>query len=142
MYKTITFLITISFLVKIRLIHSGSDESDKNEKIKSKQRIGSRAMGGCHGGTLTETWKKSKCSTYNGQAYFMKGTDTIHTEKILLQQVEDELSYNTTIKGQNDDEPVSFILTDRKKRNLFLKIESITIHKKSATRRFQRQSGD
>jgi hypothetical protein len=28
------------------------------------------------------------------------------------------------------------------KRNLFLKIESITIHKKSATRRFQRQSGD
>jgi hypothetical protein len=24
--------------------------------------------------------------------YFMKGTDTIHTEKILLQQVEDELA--------------------------------------------------
>jgi hypothetical protein len=23
-----------------------------------------------------------------------------------------QLSYNTTIKGQNDDEPVSFILTD------------------------------
>jgi RNA-binding protein YhbY len=48
-------------------------------------------------GTLTETWKKANDSTYNGQAYFMKGTDTIHTEKI-LQQVEDELSYNTTIK--------------------------------------------
>jgi hypothetical protein len=62
----------------------------------------------------------------------MKGTDTIHTEKILLQQVEDE-SYNTTIKGQNDDEPVSFILTDRNETQLVLKIESITIHKKSAT---------
>jgi hypothetical protein len=90
------------------------------------------------GGTLTETWKKANDSTYNGQAYFMKGTDTIHTEKILLQQVEDELSYNTTIKGQNDDEPVSFILTDRNETQLVLKIESITIHKKSATRRFQK----
>jgi hypothetical protein len=34
------------------------------------------------GGTLTETWKKQMISTYNGQVYFMKGTDTIHTEKI------------------------------------------------------------
>jgi hypothetical protein len=67
----------------------------------------------------------------------MKGTDTIHTEKILLQQVEDELSYNTAIKGQNDDEPVSFILTDRNETQLVL-IESITIHQKSATRRFQK----
>jgi hypothetical protein len=28
---------------------------------------------------------KANDSTYNGQAYFMKGTDTIHAEKILLQ---------------------------------------------------------
>jgi hypothetical protein len=33
------------------------------------------------GGTLTETWKKANDSTYNGQAYFMKGTDTIHMLK-------------------------------------------------------------
>jgi hypothetical protein len=29
-----------------------------------------------------------------------------------------QLSYNTTIKGQNDDEPVSFILTDRKRNKI------------------------
>jgi hypothetical protein len=51
----------------------------------------------------------------------MKGTDTIHTEK--MQQVEDELSYNTTIKVK-DDEPVSFILTDRNETQLVLKIEA------------------
>jgi hypothetical protein len=40
-----------------------------------------RAMGAqSDGGTLTETWKKANDSTYNGQVYFMKGTDTIHTE--------------------------------------------------------------
>jgi hypothetical protein len=40
---------------------------------------------------------KANDSTYNGQVYFMKGTDTIHERS--CQQVEDELSYNT-IKGQ------------------------------------------
>jgi hypothetical protein len=82
---------------------------------------------------LLKHGKKANDSTYNGQVYFMKGTDTIHTEKILLQQVEDELSYNTAIKGQNDDEPVSFILTDRNETQLVLKIESITIQKISYT---------
>jgi hypothetical protein len=38
---------------------------------------------------LLKHGKKANDSTYNGQAYFMKGTDTIHAEKILLQQVED-----------------------------------------------------
>jgi lipopolysaccharide export system protein LptA len=83
--------------------------------------------------------EKANDSTYNGQVYFMKGTDTIHTEKILLQQVED--SYNTTIKGQND-EPVSFILTDRNETQLVLKIESITIQKNQLHADFKRQSGD
>jgi hypothetical protein len=72
----------------------------------------------------------------------MKGTDTIHTEKILLQQVEDELSYNTAIKVKMTMNQYPLYLRIETKRNFFLKIESITIHKKSATRRFQRQSGD
>jgi hypothetical protein len=91
------------------------------------------------GGTLTETWKKANDSTYNGQVYFMKGTDTIHTEKLLQQ---DRLSYNTAIKVKMTMNQYPLYLRIEMKRNLFLKIESITIHKKSATRRFQRQSGD
>jgi lipopolysaccharide export system protein LptA len=31
---------------------------------------------------LLKHGKKANDSTYNGQVYFMKGTDTIHTEKI------------------------------------------------------------
>jgi lipopolysaccharide export system protein LptA len=62
----------------------------KMKKIKSKQRIGPRAMEAQSDGGTLETWKKANDSTYNGQVYFMKGTDTIHTEKILLQQVEDD----------------------------------------------------
>jgi hypothetical protein len=67
-------------------------------------------------GTLTETWKKANDSTYNGQVYFMKGTDTIH-EKILLQQVEDELSYNTTIKVKMTMNQYPLYLRIETKRN-------------------------
>jgi hypothetical protein len=71
------------------------------------------------GGTLTETWKKANDSTYNGQVYFMKGTDTIHTEKILLQQVEDELSYNTAIKVKMTMNQYPLYLRIETKRNFF-----------------------
>jgi hypothetical protein len=49
----------------------------------------------------------------------MKGTDTIHTEKILLQQVEDELSYNTTIKVKMTMNQYPLYLRIETKRNLF-----------------------
>jgi hypothetical protein len=69
----------------------------------------------------------------------MKGTDTIHTEKILLQQVEDQcLTYH--YKGQNDDEPVSFILTDEMKRNLFFENRKHNYTKNQLHADFKRQS--
>jgi hypothetical protein len=83
-----------------------------------------------------QTWKKTNDSTYNGQAYFMKGTDTIHAEKILLQQVEDELSYNTAIKVKMMMNQYP-LLTDRNETQLVF-CEKHNYHKKSATRRFQK----
>jgi hypothetical protein len=63
--------------------------------------------------------------------------------KILLQQVEDELSYNTTIKGQNDDEPVSFILTDRNETQLVFENRKHNYSQKNQLHAdFKRQSGD
>jgi hypothetical protein len=70
----------------------------------------------------------------------MKGTDTIHAEKILLQQVEDELSYNTAIKVKMTMNQYP-LLTDRNETQLVLN-EKHNYPQKSATRRFQRQSGD
>jgi hypothetical protein len=72
----------------------------------------------------------------------MKGTDTIHTEKILLQQVEDELSYNTTIKVKMTMNQYPLYLRIETKRNLFFENRKHNYPQKSATRRFQRQSGD
>ena len=63
-------------------------------------------------GYLTETWTKENDSTFSGQAYFIiKEKDTVHSETITLIQVNEDLIYRPTVKGQNNDEPVDFTLS-------------------------------
>ena len=62
-------------------------------------------------GNLSENWKKVNDSTFNGQTYFIKGTDTLHNETFLVNQTEDDVFYIPTVKGQNNDKPVTFKLT-------------------------------
>lgn len=63
-------------------------------------------------GYLTETWVKDNDSTFSGQTYFIiREKDTVHSESIVLTQVNEDLIYRPTVKGQNNDEPVDFKLT-------------------------------
>jgi hypothetical protein len=59
-------------------------------------------------GNLSETWKKVNDSLYDGESYFIKGKDTLHTEQIQLKQKGEDLLYISTIKGQNNDKPVTY----------------------------------
>ena len=60
-------------------------------------------------GILLENWSKVNDSTFSGQSVFLKGKDTIHNESIILQQVGDDLSYKTIIKGQNNNDPIVLV---------------------------------
>lgn len=62
-------------------------------------------------GTLKETWTKENDSTFSGDSYFINTKDTVHFESIKLIQNAEELIYNATVVGQNDDKPVAFKLT-------------------------------
>ena len=63
-------------------------------------------------GVLTETWTKENDSTFSGTTYFIiNKKDTVHSEAIILKQLNDELIYRPTVKGQNNDEPVDFKLS-------------------------------
>ena len=63
-------------------------------------------------GILSETWKKENDSTFSGKSYFIVNSkDTVHSETIILTQLNDELIYRPTVKGQNDDKPIDFIMT-------------------------------
>jgi hypothetical protein len=59
-------------------------------------------------GHLIETWTKVNDSLFVGESYFIKEKDTLHSEKIELKQKGENLFYISTIKGQNNDKPVTF----------------------------------
>ena len=69
-------------------------------------------------GDLLENWKKVNDSLYEGESYFIKGKDTLHFEKIQMKQKGEALFYITTIKGQNNDKPVTFIHNDTIEKQL------------------------
>lgn len=62
-------------------------------------------------GIVTEIWKKENDSTLSGKSFFIKEEDTIHSETIVIKQHNDSLLYIPTVKGQNNDEPITFTLS-------------------------------
>lgn len=71
-------------------------------------------------GNLLEIWKKTNDSVYDGASYFIKGKDTLHFETIQLIQKGENLSYVSTIRGQNNDKPISFIhIAENEKQLVF-----------------------
>jgi hypothetical protein len=69
-------------------------------------------------GNLSETWKKVNDSIYDGESYFIKGKDTLHFEKIQMKQKGENLFYIATVKGQNNDKPVTFKYNDTIQKQL------------------------
>jgi hypothetical protein len=62
-------------------------------------------------GLVVENWKKENDSTFSGETYFINTKDTVHFETIKMTQKEEELTYSSTVVGQNNDLPVDFKLT-------------------------------
>ena len=71
-------------------------------------------------GILTETWTKANDSSYTGKTLFIKDKDTLHSENIVLTQKGETLLYIPTVKGQNDNKPVEFKMTESKTENEFV----------------------
>ena len=69
-------------------------------------------------GDLLESWKKINDSIYDGESYFIKGKDTLHFEKIQMKQKGETLLYIATVKGQNNDKPVTFVHNDTIEKQL------------------------
>ena len=61
--------------------------------------------------TFTETWIKVNDTLYTGQSYFIKGSDTLSSETISLQQHDTSVFYVPLVEGQNDNKPIFFKLT-------------------------------
>lgn len=62
-------------------------------------------------GDLSENWVKINDSVFNGESYFIKETDTLFGETVVLSEKDGTVLYTVTAKGQNDDLPVAFKMT-------------------------------
>jgi hypothetical protein len=105
----IVFICSASLLMFISCQNKSEKKFDKLEKMNWLLGNWENEM---PEGVLTETWTKENDSTFSGTTYFIiNKKDTVHSETIILKQLNDELVYRPTVKGQNNDEPVDFKLS-------------------------------
>ena len=102
--KTTLLLLLIAFVS----CNKSSSKSDKELILAAQGLLGNWELKTTDG-ILSESWVKVNDSTYNGSSLFLKGKDTIHHETIILQQLGENLTYKTRIKGQNNDDPIIFL---------------------------------
>ncbi|WP_396192138.1 DUF6265 family protein [Flavobacterium sp.] len=62
-------------------------------------------------GSFREIWTKKNDSIYSGLSIVVIEQDTVFYENVSLEQKNDSVFYNVSVKGQNKDEAVSFYLT-------------------------------
>lgn len=62
-------------------------------------------------GTVFEQWNLAAGESLAGVGGFVKGKDTMISETISLESRGTDLLYIPTVKGQNNDQPVTFTLT-------------------------------
>ncbi|KAF2335108.1 DUF6265 family protein [Flavobacterium daemonense] len=102
----------------ITFVSCQKKESVEKDKIKVADWLIGNWENTSPEGVLTENWIKLNDSTFSASSYFIKEKDTIHFESIVLAQLGETLTYKATVKGQNDDKPVSFPSTSETAQKL------------------------
>ena len=105
MFQKTTFILLLLAMVSCK-----DSDANKNEKIRAASWLLGNWENKSADGNLTENWEKVNDSTFQAQSYYIKEKDTVHFESITLQQKGENLTYTATVKGQNNDKPVTFKL--------------------------------
>ncbi|MFW0737048.1 DUF6265 family protein [Flavobacterium sp. T12S277] len=113
MFQKITLLALVLAAVSCQ-----KKESVEKDKIKVADWLIGNWENKSPEGVLTENWQKLNDSTFSASSYFIKEKDTIHFESIVLTQKDETLTYIATVKGQNNDKPVSFSATAESDKQL------------------------
>lgn len=102
---------TTLILLLLAIVSCKNSETAEKDKIKSSKWLLGKWETKTADGNLSEKWIQLNDSTFQGESFFIKGKDTLHFESILLQQKGEELIYNATVKGQNENKAVAFRMT-------------------------------
>ncbi|WP_281635821.1 DUF6265 family protein [Flavobacterium marginilacus] len=105
-------------LLLLAIVSCKNSETAEKDQIKSANWLLGKWESKIDDGDLSENWKQVNDSTFQGESFFIKGKDTLHFESITLQQKGEELFYNATVKGQNENKAVPFRLTSKTEKQL------------------------
>jgi len=111
MKKTLIILAAITLCVSCK-------KSKKENKLESMQWLIGTWENKSDEGDMIETWSKTNDSLYVGTSYFIKEKDTLDSESIELKQKGETILYVPTVKGQNNNQPVTFQLTQQTPKQL------------------------
>jgi hypothetical protein len=100
----------IALLILVSII-SCQEKTTQTDKITISKWLLGNWENKSKEGDLLEHWTKINDTTFNGESFFIKDKDTIHFEKITLQQKGEKLIYNAQINGQNQDKSIPFEMT-------------------------------
>lgn len=64
-------------------------------------------------GTYYEIWQHSTAQRFTGKGFILNGTDTLFSERLVLEARGSEVYYSPTIDKQNQGQPVDFALVGR-----------------------------
>ena len=98
----VVFIFLSSFLYRQRLRDDPFKELHRLEGIWIMKK-GNAAIG--------EAWVKVNDTLLRGSGFYLKGTDTMVTERVVLKKMNKEIMYTSTVTGQNNQQPVEFKLT-------------------------------
>jgi hypothetical protein len=120
----------IALLLILVLTLSSCKKSNEGSKILVADWLPGKWENKTADGNLLEIWKKTNDSVYDGASYFIKGKDTLHFETIQLIQKGEDLTYISTIRGQNNDEPATYKLLNSTEKQLVFENPKIEYPKK------------
>jgi hypothetical protein len=109
---------TTLILLLLAIVSCKNSETNEKEKIKKTNWLLGKWENKVDEGVLSENWKRLNDSTFQAKSFFIKDKDTLHFESITLQQKGEELFYSATVKGQNNDKPVTFNMTSETDKKL------------------------
>jgi hypothetical protein len=109
---------TTLILLFLAIVSCKNSEATEKDQIKTANWLLGKWETKTADGDLSESWKQLNDSTFQAESFFIKDKDTLHFESIILQQKGEDLFYNATVKGQNDNKAVAFKLTTKTEKQL------------------------
>jgi hypothetical protein len=114
--KTKILFILISVLIHASCQNNETAEQKKTEtssysKMKEAEWLLGNWTNQSEAGLAIEHWIKKNDSMFIGESYFIIGNDTASSERMSLEQHGDVMTYNPTVRDQNNNQRIEFTLT-------------------------------